>query len=30
VVLRMSDVGAVRYAAKEPWGGSAAMFETVP
>jgi tRNA(adenine34) deaminase len=28
--LRMSDVGGVRYAAKEPWGGSAAMFETVP
>jgi tRNA(adenine34) deaminase len=28
--LRMSDVGEVRYAAREPWGGSAAMFETVP
>ena len=28
--LRMSDVGGVRYAAREPWGGSAAMFETVP
>src|SRR5215212_4980602 len=28
--LRMSDVGAVRYAAREPWGGSTAMFETVP
>lgn len=28
--LRMSDVGEVRYAASEPWGGSAAMFETVP
>jgi tRNA(adenine34) deaminase len=27
---RMSDVGEVRYAAREPWGGSAAMFETVP
>jgi len=28
--LRMSDVGGVRYAAREPWGGSSAMFETVP
>ena len=28
--LRMSDVREVRYAAREPWGGSAAMFETVP
>jgi tRNA(adenine34) deaminase len=28
--LRMSDVGGVRFAAREPWGGSAAMFETVP
>jgi tRNA(adenine34) deaminase len=28
--LRMSDVGEVRYAAREPWEGSAAMFETVP
>ena len=28
--LRMSDVGGVRYAASEPWGGSAAMFEDVP
>ena len=28
--LRMSDVGGVRYAAREPWGGSVAMFETVP
>jgi tRNA(adenine34) deaminase len=28
--VRMSDVGGVRYAAREPWGGSAAMFETVP
>ena len=27
---RMADVGEVRYAAREPWGGSAAMFETVP
>lgn len=27
--VRMSDVGGVRYAAREPWGGSAAMFETV-
>jgi tRNA(adenine34) deaminase len=27
---RMSDVKEVRYAAREPWGGSAAMFETVP
>ena len=27
---RMSDVGELRYAAREPWGGSAAMFETVP
>ena len=27
---RMSDVREVRYAAREPWGGSAAMFETVP
>jgi len=28
--LRMSDVGGVRYAAREPWGGSVAMFEIVP
>ena len=27
---RISDVGELRYAAREPWGGSAAMFETVP
>lgn len=27
---RMSDVKGVRYAAREPWGGSAAMFEMVP
>jgi tRNA(adenine34) deaminase len=27
---RMTDVGELRYAAREPWGGSAAMFETVP
>jgi len=27
---RMSDVGGLRYAAREPWAGSAAMFETVP
>jgi tRNA(adenine34) deaminase len=27
---RMSDVREVRYAAREPWGGSVAMFETVP
>jgi tRNA(adenine34) deaminase len=27
---RMADVSEVRYAAREPWGGSAAMFETVP
>jgi tRNA(Arg) A34 adenosine deaminase TadA len=27
---RMSEVGALRYASREPWGGSAAMFETVP
>ena len=27
---RMSDVGEVRYAAREPWGGSVAMFEVVP
>ena len=28
--IRMSDVRGVSYAAREPWGGSAAMFETVP
>jgi len=28
--LRMSDLGELRYASREPWGGSAAMFETVP
>jgi tRNA(adenine34) deaminase len=28
--VRMSDVGGVRFAAREPWGGSTAMFETVP
>lgn len=27
---RMSDLRQLRYAAREPWGGSAAMFETVP
>ncbi len=27
---RMSDLGELRYAARDPWGGSAAMFETVP
>ena len=27
---RMSDLRELRYAAREPWGGSAAMFETVP
>ena len=27
---RMADVGELRYAAGEPWGGSAAMFGTVP
>ena len=27
---RMSEVGGLRYASREPWGGSAAMFETVP
>jgi len=27
---RMSEVGGLRYACREPWGGSAAMFETVP
>jgi tRNA(adenine34) deaminase len=28
--LRMADLGEVRYASREPWAGSAAMFETVP
>jgi len=28
--VRMADVREVRYAAREPWGGSVAMFETVP
>ncbi|HEX2739669.1 MAG TPA: nucleoside deaminase [Rubrobacter sp.] len=28
--MRMSDLRELRYAAREPWGGSAAMFETVP
>ena len=27
---RMTDVGELRYASREPWAGSAAMFETVP
>jgi tRNA(adenine34) deaminase len=27
---RMSEVSGLRYASREPWGGSAAMFETVP
>jgi tRNA(adenine34) deaminase len=27
---RMSDVRELRYAAREPWGGSSAIFETVP
>lgn len=27
---RMADVGRLRYASREPWAGSAAMFETVP
>jgi tRNA(adenine34) deaminase len=27
---RMADVGGLRYASREPWAGSAAMFETVP
>jgi hypothetical protein len=26
----VADVGEVRYASREPWAGSAAMFETVP
>lgn len=28
--VRISDLGKLRFAAREPWGGSAAMFETVP
>ncbi|HJQ28440.1 MAG TPA: nucleoside deaminase [Rubrobacter sp.] len=28
--VRMTDVKELRYAAREPWGGSAGMFETVP
>ena len=27
---RMADVGGLRYASREPWAGSADMFETVP
>ena len=27
---RMADVGELRYAAREPWAGSVAMFEAVP
>ena len=27
---RMADVGGPTYASREPWAGSAAMFETVP
>ena len=27
---RMADVGGLRYAAREPWAGSVAMFGTVP
>ena len=27
---RMADVGGLRYASREPWAGSAAMFGTVP
>src|ERR687898_495007 len=27
---RMTDIGELRYASREPWAGSAAMFETVP
>jgi len=27
---RMTDVGGLRYASREPWGGSAAMFGAVP
>jgi tRNA(adenine34) deaminase len=28
--MRMTDVGELRYASREPWAGSAAMFGTVP
>ncbi len=28
--LRMADLSELRYASREPWAGSAAMFETVP
>ncbi len=28
--LRISGVATLRYASREPWGGSAGMFETVP
>ncbi len=28
--LRMADVAELRYASREPWAGSSAMFETVP
>ena len=28
--MRMTEVGKLRYASREPWAGSAAMFETVP
>lgn len=27
---RMADVGGIHYASREPWAGSAGMFETVP
>jgi tRNA(adenine34) deaminase len=28
--LRMADLAELRYASREPWAGSAAMFDTVP
>jgi tRNA(adenine34) deaminase len=28
--LRMADLAELRFASREPWAGSAAMFETVP
>lgn len=28
--LHMADLAELRYASREPWAGSAAMFETVP
>ena len=28
--LRMADLGELRYASREPWAGSTAMFEAVP